>query len=116
MQLGLKVDKFQILRCYGRYANAAIAEETKYPKLLPRRVHFTSLIIIKVHQRLIHAGNLIHWDKFVKRIGYHKDELKLDEYYHNVWYVNAMVGHHLVYQICHHGLEKEFQNQNPSST
>ena len=48
--------RYTVLRCYGRYANAAIAEETKYPKLLPRRVHFTSLIIIEVHQHLIHAG------------------------------------------------------------
>ena len=41
MQLGLKVDEFQILRCYARYANAVITNEMKYPKLLPRRIHFT---------------------------------------------------------------------------
>ena len=46
---GLKADDFQILRCYGRYANAAITEEMKYPKLLPQ-IHFTSLIM-EVHQR-----------------------------------------------------------------
>ena len=56
MQLGLKVDEFQILRCHGRYANAAITEEMKCPKLLPRRTYFISLIIKEVHERLVHAG------------------------------------------------------------
>ena len=56
MQLGLKVDEFQILRCYGRYANAVISDEMKYPKLLPRRIHFTKLVIMEVHLRLVHAG------------------------------------------------------------
>ena len=56
MQLGLKVDEFQILRCYGRCANAVITDEMKYPKLLPRGTHFTKLVIMEVHLRLVHAG------------------------------------------------------------
>ena len=35
-QLGLKIDDMGILRCYGRFLNATIAESTKHPKLLPR--------------------------------------------------------------------------------
>ena len=56
MQLGLKPDEFQILRCYRRYANAVITDEMKYPKLLPRGIHFTKLVIMEVHLRLVHAG------------------------------------------------------------
>ena len=55
-QLGLKIDDMGILRCYGRFLNATIAESTKYPKLLLRREHLTTLLITEVHQRLIHAG------------------------------------------------------------
>ena len=55
MQLGLNTDEFQILRCYGYYANAAITEELKYPKLLPHKAHFTSLVIVEIHKRLVHA-------------------------------------------------------------
>ena len=33
-----------IFKYYGSYANAAITEEMKYPKLLPRRVHFIPYI------------------------------------------------------------------------
>ena len=47
-QLGLKLDEVGILRCYGRYSNAIINEDTKYPKLLPRYEHFTNLLIREV--------------------------------------------------------------------
>ena len=56
MRLGLKVDEFQILRCYGCYANAVITDEMKYPKLLPRGTHFTKLVIMEVHLCLVHSG------------------------------------------------------------
>lgn len=35
-QLGLNIDEFDILRCYGRYLHAELTKETKYPKLLAR--------------------------------------------------------------------------------
>jgi len=35
-QLGLQVDEFGLLRCCGRFQNADISEQAKYPKLLPR--------------------------------------------------------------------------------
>ena len=56
IQLGLKVDEFQILRCYGCYANAPITEEMKYPKLLRCKTYFTGLVIMEVHLHLVHAG------------------------------------------------------------
>ena len=55
-QLGLKVDELGILRCYGRFLNVEVNENARYPKLLPRHVRFTYLLIIEVHKRLIHTG------------------------------------------------------------
>ena len=55
-QLGLKVDELGILRCYGRFLNVEVNENARYPKLLPRHVRFTYLLIMEVHERLIHAG------------------------------------------------------------
>jgi len=52
-QLGLK---YGITRCYGRYANSDTNIETKNPKLLPRNNYFLNLVILEVHERLIHAG------------------------------------------------------------
>ena len=54
-QLGLKVDELGILRCYGQFLNVKVNENTKYPKLLPRHMKFTYLLIMEVHVRLIHA-------------------------------------------------------------
>ena len=42
-QLGLQIDKFGILCCHGRYANADV-EEVKSPKLPPCRNYFTRLL------------------------------------------------------------------------
>ena len=56
MQLGLNVDKFQILRCYGHYTNAAITEEIKYPKLPSHKAHCTSLVIVEIHECFVHVG------------------------------------------------------------
>ena len=53
MQLGLNTDEHDVLRCYGRYLHADMTEEAKYPKLLPRREHFTHLVIQEVHNRLV---------------------------------------------------------------
>ena len=55
-QLGLKIDDMGILRCYGRFLNATIAESMKHPKLHPRQEHLTTLLITEVHQILIHPG------------------------------------------------------------
>ena len=56
IQLGLKVDELGILRCYGRFLNVEVNENARYPKLLPRHVRFTYLLIMQVHECLIYAG------------------------------------------------------------
>jgi len=50
MQLGIKMDEFNILRCHGRYCHADLPEEAKCPKLLLRREYYTYLLIKEVHQ------------------------------------------------------------------
>ena len=55
-QLGVKLYEYDILRCHGRYAHADFSQEVKCSKLLPRGEHFTQLLILEVHQRLIHVG------------------------------------------------------------
>ena len=56
MQVEIKTDKFEMLTCHGRFLNADLDEETKYPRLLPHDEIFTHLLIQEIHQRLIHAG------------------------------------------------------------
>ena len=36
--------------------NAEVSEDAKYPKLLARHMRFTYLLIVEVHERLMHAG------------------------------------------------------------
>ena len=55
-QLGLKLDGDSLIRCHGRFVNAELPEEVKYPKLLPRKQHFTDLIIESYQKGLLHAG------------------------------------------------------------
>ena len=55
-QLGVKLDEFGILRCYGRYANADIDIETKNPKLLSCKQQFSKLVIMEIQCTLVHAG------------------------------------------------------------
>jgi len=52
-QSGLKLDDMGILRCYGRYMNNSLSEDTKNPKLLPRHA---VLLVREVYQRLVHTG------------------------------------------------------------
>ena len=55
-QLGLELDEDSLIRCHGHFVNAELPEEVKYPKLLPRKQHFTDLIIESYHKGLLHAG------------------------------------------------------------
>ena len=55
-QLGLKLDEDSLIRCHGHFMNAELPEEVKYPKLLPRKQHFTDLIIESYHKELLHAS------------------------------------------------------------
>lgn len=45
-----------MLRVTGRLQSADIADEAKYPIILPQKSHFTQLVIQDTHERLKHAG------------------------------------------------------------
>ena len=54
-KLNIKSDENGILRCYGRLTPAT--EETdNNPTFLPKKNHFTGLVIKDYHERLFHAG------------------------------------------------------------
>ena len=55
-QLNLQLDCDGIIRCHGRYENTNLNQEVKYPKLLVRGEHYTSLVIRDYHKRAFHAG------------------------------------------------------------
>ena len=50
-QLGLYLDSLELLRCGGRFINS----QTR-PIRLPKKSHFTNLIVRKQHQRVLHGG------------------------------------------------------------
>ncbi len=55
-QFGLQLDDKGILRCHGRLENAGLAQDSIFPKLLPKKDGFTDLIISSFHKRLFHSG------------------------------------------------------------
>ena len=55
--IGSQLDKDGIIRCHGRFKNAIdMPEETKKPIYLPKKEHWTTLLIKEFHKRLFHAG------------------------------------------------------------
>ena len=55
-QLNLFVDDNNIWRCGGRLGNADLAYSTRYPVLLSRKHHLTTLIVKDAHVRVQHNG------------------------------------------------------------
>ncbi|XP_053403147.1 uncharacterized protein LOC128558271 [Mercenaria mercenaria] len=55
-QLGVFIDKNGLLRCRGRLENANISDAARYPILLPKKDHFTRLIIERAHKQQLHSG------------------------------------------------------------
>ena len=55
-QLNLQLDNNHLLKCHGRYNNANLNLETRYPKLLPKDEYFTNLVIKDCHKRMFHTG------------------------------------------------------------
>ena len=55
-QLGIQLHEDGLLRCHGRMVHAELPPDAVYPILLPKRSHFTSLLIKKYHQKLFHSG------------------------------------------------------------
>ena len=54
--LGLFTDDNGVLRCKGRIGNAPIPYDARFPIILPRHSHFTRLIILDCHRRVMHNG------------------------------------------------------------
>ncbi|XP_058817603.1 uncharacterized protein LOC131680903 [Topomyia yanbarensis] len=46
----------QVIRVGGRLTHSRQTEEAKHPAVLPARHHFTRLLLLHYHQRLLHAG------------------------------------------------------------
>ena len=56
VQLGVFLNKDNLLRCKGRLENIEVSECAKYPILLPRGEDFTRLLVEKTHKELFHSG------------------------------------------------------------
>ena len=46
----------EIWRCGGRLGNLDLSHDARYPILLPKGHQFTSLVIRRAHQRVLHSG------------------------------------------------------------
>ena len=46
MGIGITMDEFDVLICQGRFSNADIDEETKFPKLLPSQLHLKTMFFL----------------------------------------------------------------------
>ena len=55
-QLNPRIDKHGLVRCFGRFSNTMLPEETITPILLPRGETFVHLLIEAHHIKLLHAG------------------------------------------------------------
>ena len=55
-QLGIELHDDGLLRCHGRMIHAELPLQAIYPILLPKRSHFSSLLIKEYHQKLFHSG------------------------------------------------------------
>ncbi|XP_013142204.1 PREDICTED: uncharacterized protein LOC106106203 [Papilio polytes] len=50
------LDSDNILRVGGRLQKATLENDTKHPILIPQGSHFTKLLIVDAHQKLLHGG------------------------------------------------------------
>ena len=55
-QLGIQLHEDGLLHCHGRMIHAELPHDAVYPILLPKRSHFTSLLIKEYHQKVFHSG------------------------------------------------------------
>lgn len=55
-QLGVFKDEDGVLRCRGRIQNSSLPYSAKCPILLPRKQHFTKLVIRQCHENENHNG------------------------------------------------------------
>ena len=45
-----------LLRCHGRLISENLSQNTVHPKLVPKNNDFTNLVIISIHEKLMHTG------------------------------------------------------------
>ena len=55
-QLRLYLDDNAVLRCRGRLESAPLDDQSKFPVLLPKNEHFTSLVALAAHAQVLHSG------------------------------------------------------------
>ena len=55
-QLQLYLDKNDIIRCRGRIDHSELSMDTKFPILLPKADHLTTLIVRAKHASVLHGG------------------------------------------------------------
>ena len=55
-QFGLFLDDNGIWKCVGRLSKAELPYSVKYPILLPRQHHLTTLVVRRVPSRVLHNG------------------------------------------------------------
>ena len=54
-EFGLYEDENEILRCKGRVANANLPYKTRFPALIPRDHHISTLLVRQAHKRVHHS-------------------------------------------------------------
>ena len=55
-QLRLYLDDNAVLRCRGTLESAPLDDQSKFPVLLPKNEHFTSLVALAAHVQVLHSG------------------------------------------------------------
>ena len=55
-QLAVSKDERWVVRCKGRIQNSTLAYSAKFPILLPRKQHFTKLVIMQSHENVKQNG------------------------------------------------------------
>lgn len=54
-EFGLYEDENGVVRCKGRIANADLPHETRFPALLPRNNHISTLLVRQAHEKVHHS-------------------------------------------------------------
>ena len=54
-EFGLYEDENRVSRCKGRIANADLPHETRFPALLPRNHHISTLLVRQAHEKVHHS-------------------------------------------------------------
>ena len=83
-QLRLYLHDNAVLRCRGRLESAPLDDQSKFPVLLPRNEHFTSLVALAAHVQVLHSGVGENSRNSERSTGYLVDVSSLEASYANV--------------------------------